>query len=332
MPTGVPSPPWPKSIFPWAKSRLPFQWDLATSKSDSLNVEFNGSNPRTETLKIGARPQVRLVSRVEALQEDNLPLDRRYASAKQCIYCGQNDNELLTDEHIVPYALDGLSFIPNGSCRQCAEKTSLDELRVLRGPMRAIRIRLKMRSRKKHSTAAKTQRIELFVNEEWRKIDVPLEDYPLFLHFLILPKAQYFQTASTASINIVGIESVIFGGARFDIFKKRFGARQVRFRSIADHPIPFARMIAKIAYCAAVAQGKISLIQDSKPVVAAILGHTNDIGRYVGSASEEHRKYKRLLHRVNVAPDNERGLLIANVQLFSETGAPSYKVVLGQLL
>jgi hypothetical protein len=46
----------------------------------------------------------------------------------KCIYCGETNN--LTDEHIVPFSLNGTWILPKSSCLDCAKITSAFEGRV----------------------------------------------------------------------------------------------------------------------------------------------------------------------------------------------------------
>ena len=91
-------------------------------------------------------------------------------------------------------------------------------------------------------------------------------------------------------------------------------------------------MIAKIAFAMAVAEGKMSRIKGISPVVPSILGEEDQIGRWLGTMTQPSTAYPGLLHRVLVHEDLEKGLLIGEVQLFSDSPSPSYAVILGELL
>jgi hypothetical protein len=66
-----------------------------------------------------------------------------------CIYCGGTDrpSNLLSDEHIVSYAVNGNLVLPKSSCGECRLIIEQFEVRVLRGPMRAVRAIRKLRTR-----------------------------------------------------------------------------------------------------------------------------------------------------------------------------------------
>ena len=71
-----------------------------------------------------------------------------YPPVGHCIYCSGTDN--LTREHIVPFGLHGNAVLPAASCARCRQITSAFEFQVLRGPMRAVRLLRKLRSRNMH--------------------------------------------------------------------------------------------------------------------------------------------------------------------------------------
>jgi hypothetical protein len=54
------------------------------------------------------------------------PLDPpiRYPPVGRCIYCSNDGSSGLSDEHIVPYALNGTQVLPQASCPTCGRVTS----------------------------------------------------------------------------------------------------------------------------------------------------------------------------------------------------------------
>ncbi|WP_129447929.1 hypothetical protein [Methylibium sp. Pch-M] len=77
---------------------------------------------------------------------------RYFPPANYCIYCGANHCRL-TDEHIIPLALNGNLILPKSSCDSCAKVTTRFELIIARdmyGPMR-IANNFQTRRKKKRS-------------------------------------------------------------------------------------------------------------------------------------------------------------------------------------
>jgi HNH endonuclease len=66
----------------------------------------------------------------------------KYPPLWRCMYCGDENRENLTDEHIIPFGLlpkGGDWFLPKSSCLACAEFTKKFEDRCLQfmlGPLR----------------------------------------------------------------------------------------------------------------------------------------------------------------------------------------------------
>jgi hypothetical protein len=111
----------------------------------------------------------------------------------------------------------------------------------------------------------------------------------------------------------------------------RLGAESLSVRLKGDKPVDFARMLAKIAYAMAVAVGALDQIEGESPVVPAIIGKKDDIGRWVGTLTEPIKQHGGNLHRVLIHRDDVRGLLIGDVHIFSDSHTPRYGVILGTL-
>ncbi|MFQ5853427.1 MAG: hypothetical protein ACE5JU_22945 [Candidatus Binatia bacterium] len=82
-----------------------------------------------------------------------------YPPVGRCIYCPATDD--LRREHIIPFGLDGTAVLPAASCSTCARITGAFEAQVLRGPMRAVRILRRLRSRSRHAGAPGTQQLKI---------------------------------------------------------------------------------------------------------------------------------------------------------------------------
>lgn len=254
-------------------------------------------------------------------QLDNI----QYTPIGRCIYCGSTAD--LTREHIIPYGLSGTAVLPEASCKACAQITSKVELQVLRGSMRPARMVRRLRSRKQYAGVTETQRLTVICNGVEKKVDLPLEQYPILLTLPIFPVPQYLSGAQASGIKVSGIHSILFGPTPADVLMK-LGGQEIRITTASDHPHAFPRMLAKIAYASSIALGFDKILEGSSFVLPAILGIKDDIGQWVGTVNGPNTKYP-CLHRV--AMRFERGLLIAEVQLFSDSETPSYCVVLGEL-
>jgi hypothetical protein len=252
----------------------------------------------------------------------------QYPPANRCIYCGAKED--LTREHIIPYGLNGTSVIQAASCPQCAKRTSDFEKTVLRGPMRSIRVLHGFQSRSKHEGAPETCPVRVIRHGVENEIELPLEEAPVMLYFPEFPPPRIVTGKRGTGIDMTGVAALCFGPTPDDI-ARRLEAESVTVESPPYEPVAFARMLAKIGFATAYAEGILARVGQSCPVIPAILGEEDGIGTWVGTMTGAYRKYPELLHRVALHEDRERSLLIAEVQLWASSGTPSYGVVLGTL-
>ena len=252
----------------------------------------------------------------------------RYQPHGTCIYCGSMQS--LEKEHIIPFALSGTAEFPDSTCRKCATITGGFEQKVLRGPMWPVRIFRDLRSRTKHRDAPDQYTLTIVKDGKELHLNVPLEDVPLLLHFPVFaPPAFLEPNGYERGIIMNGAHTISFGPTPQDIARK-LGAESITLTQTHE-PVAFARMIGKIAYAFAAAENKLRLLKGSPFVIPAILGHTDDIGRWVSTLTEPTEKFEKLLHRILMHEDRDKNLLIAEVHLFSDSEAPRYGVILGEL-
>ena len=92
------------------------------------------------------------------------------------------------------------------------------------------------------------------------------------------------------------------------------------------------RMVAKIAFSMAAAVGALAELKSHQSLVLpAILGKADDIGRWVGTITDPITIQKGHLHRVLIRKDEQKGLLLGDVHIFSDSQTPRYGVILGEL-
>jgi hypothetical protein len=247
-----------------------------------------------------------------------------YPPVERCIYCGNQDD--LRKEHILPYGLGGTAILPKATCACCAKITGAIEQKVLRGPMWALRVYRRLQSRRKHRQAPMQYPLVVEVHGQEQQISLPLEEYPILLNFPVFDLPGFYRpNAYSKGIDIKGIYTLSFGKTPQQVAEE-FGAERIKIVESSE-PVAFAQMIAKIAYAWAVAERRITLDKGFPPVVKAILGITQDIGRWVGTIAEPISKYEGHLHRILVHEDPENRMLIGEVHLFSDSESPRYGVL-----
>lgn len=250
-------------------------------------------------------------------------------AAGRCLYCGATaaPGAPLTDEHIVPYGLNGSLVFPEASCSACQKITTRTERAVLRGVLGTARAHLGMRTRRPKE---RPKVFPLWTGEFQRKRLVPLVDHP---HYLSLPE---FEPAD-----------ILFGLLRDD---KKFRehtiwhyklnpqahAKHLRagtyWTEFSVHINAFAEMLAKIGHAWAVAEHGFNGFKPLLPDMIA--GRSRHRLRFVGAK----------MTRTLLGP-GERGLhvlrsqwwptpfgmrLVVEIQLFAELEAPVYHVVVGE--
>lgn len=251
-----------------------------------------------------------------------------YKPVGRCIYCGVTAD--LRKEHILPFGLSGTAVLPESTCGRCAQITGRVEQVVLRGPMWAVRVFRDLKSRTKHRNAPKTYPLTILQGDHEEIVELPVEEYPILLHFPLFSLPALLDPKGYVNgIRVTGVATISFGPRPEDVLK-RLGATMIQL-SQKQEPVAFARMLAKIAYAMAAAEDQLSLIKDCAPVLSAILGKSDDIGRWVGILHQPSRTDDGILHRVTIYQDEEKGLLIGEVQLFSDSQTSSYGIILGNL-
>lgn len=267
---------------------------------------------------------------IEAAKKLEVPrLERhRYAPVGSCIYCGSPDD--LRDEHIVPFGLGGNLVLPDSTCGECADITSRFERSVLRGPMRPIRVMRGIQSRRRHRGAPTHLPLQVRFAEDWETVQIPVTEYPLLLQFFVYDVPGCLQPETYGyGLRVRGQMTFSFGPRPEEVLA-RLGARQVRV-SQTYVPGDFAKMTAKVAYSMAVAVNAIDPTNGKPEVVRSILGEVDDVGRWVGMVSQPRRRIRDVLHHVAVQRDSEHHLLVGHVQYLTDTGTPTYVVVLGSV-
>lgn len=251
-----------------------------------------------------------------------------YGPVNRCIYCGSTGQ--LSKEHILPFGLNGSSTLLKASCSRCAKITGEIERKLLRGEFQPVRIYRELKSRKKYKNSKKEANLTLKYGDQEKTISVQLSSYPIILHFPVFDMPAVLSNKFLqAPINLKGIVSISYGPKPEEVMLK-YNATGIVLSSKLN-PVAFARMIAKIAYSFAYAEGELNKIELPSPIVAELLNENGKIGKYVGTLDKPLQKHDNILHRLLIHTNNEKGLLIGEIQLFSDSETPCYGAILGKL-
>jgi hypothetical protein len=245
----------------------------------------------------------------------------------RCIYCGSTKSPL-TSEHIVPAGLNGAWTILDASCSACATITSQFEGEVLRDCLQAQRAALGLRSRRKKNVPSE---FPVAVSSESGLIDsvAPTERYPAIIPLPILgrssPDQEEVEVLDFVVINIdeASERALSLAAATVEPEELGTGTERTVEVQVRVRPFPFARMIAKIGYCFAVAASGVTALDDPG-LVAFILGQTERTGKYLGS-STPGSVTETALHTHDVDVQND--IVRVRFRIFASYGGLGYDVL-----
>ena len=246
----------------------------------------------------------------------------------ECIYCGVT-SEPLSTEHAVPYGLNGEWTLLRASCPECAKVTTRFEREALRGLLPAIRSVLGMRSRRKKQRR-KSLPVIVETGSEQRAIEVPLDEFPLYLPTPIFPPPGIaVKRPSTPGIQS-HLKLLHVAGPSFEEFSQRHPGHDFVGTRVSYAPHEFARLIAKIGYCFGIYALGIAPLRHS-PLRDVILGKNPFIGDWVGGWTHGSMNPKEGLHSGRITATVNGDDLHVALRLFAQFGAPEYHVILGRV-
>jgi len=253
----------------------------------------------------------------------------------QCIYCRafpSLDDEL-QNEHIIPLGLYGKDILVKASCKCCAAKTSAFEARVQKQDLGGLRIALNFpTTHKPRRKGVTTLPIEIVTNNgQTKDINVPLEDYYASLPFPVFdPPAHLSGAPYTEGIEMTQCIAVPPRRSLEEVAQK-YDAQEMATWTLR-YPEAWALMFAKIGYALAVGHYGLSRIRaEDTYVLNAILGKSNDVGRWVGCDG------RNVFDRQNAGVSQVAGVyqvgdeIHARIKLFAWLAVPEYLVIVGRL-
>ena len=284
---------------------------------------------------------------------------KQYTSHGQCIYCMEHFPKL-TEEHIIPESLQG-SWVVTGACEECAKRSNKEyEQGVLQSDMvRTMRAFLALRRKKgkkkppipmpplfTHGTASKT----LIEDEDYYFEDDAF--YPRILFMVALELPLKLDATNSGDLErrpirlwMRNVENPLHPGpivltdpapvlSAYTSTKDfmlaadlSIGERNVSVRQ----RIPlnkFMRMLAKIAYCFAVAEHGVEKYKDST-LRKLVIGERDDLHNFIGGSLNGETLTRRNLHHIAFRQRGDFNTVL--VHLFSSYRAPAYEVVIDDI-
>lgn len=264
---------------------------------------------------------------------------QKFPSPGECIYCGARDVEL-TDEHIIPFSLGANVEIVDASCKACAAITSEDEKELGRKVLFDYRLHLGIQTRRPKKRPKTLPARVVIAGGPEQTLDLPIADHPYFTAMPIWglpgllagsqPRAKFEQESSHLYYSIPP-------NIRQTLNLRDGEMAEIKVPDIEIDSLKFARAIAKIAYCQAVAIFGLhgfrrlvmpDLILGRYPLVPYFVGCEMKVPPPPGDAKGVHFVDLRIVTIGGMK------LIVGSVRLFahsgtSEHGMPIYRVVVG---
>jgi hypothetical protein len=199
--------------------------------------------------------------------------------------------------------------------------------------MQQVRVFRGIQSRTKHRDAPKTKVLDVTrKNGAKESIELGFAEAPVVYAFPVFAVPGLLDPDGYESgIRVAGLASYAFGPTPEHIAEQLDLANLI-FTEKHKYT-EFARMLAKMAYSSIIGQatevGVDSFVPD-QGLLSAILGETDDIGRWVGTLTKPFERHDGLLHRIRFGTVGNTDMVMAEVQLFADSGTPHYGVVLGR--
>lgn len=256
-----------------------------------------------------------------------------YPPVGQCIYCGTTTLpagvKRFGDEHVIPLALGGNLILREAACGKCEGIINEDvETPVLLKEWVYLRIKCNFPTRGK---SKKRPTHVTLRSRDGAALSIPIQDYstPVPAYKFIAPR-------------------ILSGVPRtddnkhwtMDILTDHESELQMRSKypqwdgvhTLVPQPYRFARLLAKIAYCRAVAEYGIDGF--TPLALDVILGRSDDYFLTVGGSLESQPAVPGGDHVLDLSllfRSPRIAHLIVDVRLFSQIVSPTYRVVAGEV-
>lgn len=259
---------------------------------------------------------------------------KRHSSGK-CIYCGAGGP--LSDEHVIPFGLGGDLVLARASCRACAEETSRLERRLLRGHWWPYRLRLGLKSRRKHVTVPNLQVMVEASDGTRSTAELPMAEQSIAMIFDLAPPSILEGAARTDLPSARRVGMKVLGKAPSTVV---VAGRRRRLTSDERITIPvnldasdLCRFLAKVAHAFAICRRGADFCSEYF-LPSIILGRAEGAATYVGGGESNlvgpllpGQGLHAIIDRINTQ------YLSVYVQLFRDGGTPPpiYEVVVGRI-
>jgi hypothetical protein len=260
----------------------------------------------------------------------------RYDPVHRCVYCDASvystvpgDRQFpFGGEHIVAEGLGGTVELPQASCLECERATgSIVENDVLGRTMKALRVHLKLK-KKGSGPHPKTLPIEATVYGQDKKLELPVEDYPIIFMMMTYGPPNVDGPGGTPGAFRVTVVRIKHDEK--ELFRKyRIGAFATPYWD--NHML--CRMLAKIGHSFAAAE---LTLKNFSPLLTDLI-RKGDMPsmRFIGCDAERPiRPSPDALHVLELGYQrfSNKTYVVARIRLFANYDSPTYLVIVGESL
>mgnify|MGYP002713107760 CR=1 FL=1 len=250
----------------------------------------------------------------------------------QCIYCGKTEAETeLKKEHIIPYSLAGLSFLPKASCSDCEAITSAFEGKCVRTMFKLLRLRFDIQSRRRKKRI-KSMKVQAIVNGKDSIINMPINGLLGTVGYVHFPIPGFLRSPEEHPENFLGVQLSVKNFMPKDITEWRKRNVSNVGSELTFHVESYALTLAKIAHCYAI--GTFGFYNFQSLLTNYIINQdTNGLAYLVGSLEEiEPPKTLEGHHQIewDIIPKNAtHHYILIRLRLFSYLGGPTAQIIVG---
>ena len=256
---------------------------------------------------------------------------KSYPGTEVCVYCMRPfAPHELTDEHIIPEALGGALIFKKAACICCARHSNQAyENIALQADFLVPRLLLELKRKRQNQKTPKKLPLassQCFSPENSAHVvyDLELEvaQYPQVFDWIVIePPGKLVGIERGEGLKGMWIQHI-------DLGIRSTLSYPVSTRHMHNHTA-FGLTVVKIGYCFAMAERGFDKF-DGSEVRDLLSGKRNDLYNFFGSSSDGSSIRLDQLHHISLI--EEKGFLIARVQLFASCAALPYLVVLGPIL
>ena len=253
-----------------------------------------------------------------------------YDPVGRCIYCQDDGSSKLSDEHIIPFSLNGTQVLPQASCRKCARITSYLDGFIARSVFYQARTGAGVQTRTR--LPDEFPAILTFEDGHEERVMVPADVHPATLVLPHFAQPDYLSGRAPDGNFRFTYTTWMRSSAAFDEFMNAKGAKSAEVET-SIKPQQFSRVLAKIAHSYAVA--RLGLNGFAPLLLDLIHGRrVTNAPELVGSDPETPVPASGIVHELHLTPHPKfvvvRIRLFASSSIEGEHSMPVYLVVAGE--